>query len=175
MTEHPELYCSYITKGSYFYYMLNCGPDYNRWVEIALTYIPQKILWKYRCKLAFFGSGAMDACRISPQLRQKREIILLSERIFPKKGADEGVQKTRYFIFVVLHEVAHAIKNHRTNNLTKDESFIQEKEADELAIAWFNGHVAERNNPYLKTLNFNEINRTKAYYQKLREKVYEQG
>jgi hypothetical protein len=178
MTEHPELYTSSIVKGSYFNQMINCGPNYNRWVEIALYYIPADILWEYRDKLLFIGTGAMDARRVAPALRKSREIIVLSERIFPKKGANEGHPKVRYFIFVVLHEVAHAVLNHRSpllDNLTKEENEAQEKEAADLAIAWFNAHVQVINNQYLKAISLNEIDMAKAENQILIEKVYEQG
>jgi hypothetical protein len=178
MTEHPELYTSSIVKGSYFNQMINCGPNYNRWVEVALDYIPTDILWEYRDKLVFIGTGAMDACRVAPVLRKNREIIVLSERIFPKRGANEGHPKARYFIFVDLHEVAHAILNHRSpllDNLTEEENEAQEKEADDLAIAWFNAHVQARNNQYLKAISLDEIATAKAENQTLREKTYNEG
>jgi hypothetical protein len=178
MAEHPELYTSSIVKGSYFNQMINCGPNYNRWIEIALGYIPTDILWEYRDNLVFIGTGAMDACRVAPALRKSREIIVLSERIFPKRGANEGHLKVRYFIFVVLHEFAHAVLNHRSpllDNLTKEENEAQEKEADDLAIRWFNAHVQAINNQHLKAISLDEIYRAKAENQILIEKVYEQG
>jgi hypothetical protein len=176
MIEHPELYVSWITKDSYFNLMLNCGPNYNRWMEIALSYVPREILWKYRNRLAFFGSGAMDACRIPPQMRKKREIIFIAERIFPKMGDDEATPESRYFFFVVLHEIVHAIKNHRSpalDNLTKEEAVSQEKEADDLAMTWFNRHVVVKNNTYLKPITFDEIAVAKVKNQKLMEATYE--
>jgi len=93
MTEHPELYTSSIVKGSYFNQMINCGPKYNRWVEIALDYIPTDILWEYRDKLVFIGTGAMDACRVAPALRKNREIIVLSERIFQREEQMRAIPK----------------------------------------------------------------------------------
>src|SRR5208283_1751237 len=110
MKEYSELYASRIIKGSYFNQMLHCGSNYDDWAEYALRYLPPDILWNYKDKLAFIGTGAMDACRVAPALSKDREIIVLSERIFPQKGAVEDNSKVRYFIFVVFHEIAHVIK-----------------------------------------------------------------
>jgi hypothetical protein len=178
MTEYLELYTSWIVRGSYFNQILNCGPKYNDWAEHALRCVPPAILWEYRDKLAVIGAGAMDACRVAPALRKNRELIVLSERIFPKKGANEGDSKVRYFIFVVLHEIAHVIKNHRSpllDNLTEEENEAQEKEAETLAISWFNAYIKERNNPYLKSITTDEIAEAKARNQELMEKAYKEG
>ena len=70
----------------------------------------------------------------------------------------------RYFIFVVLHEIAHVVKNHRSpllDKLTKEENEAQEKEADDLAIDWFNAYIATRNSPYLKSITPDEITESK--------------
>ncbi len=158
--------------------MLNCGPNYNDWTEHALRYLPRDILWNYKDNLAFIGTGAMDACRVAPALSKKREIIVLSERIFPKKGVAEDNPKVRYFIYVVLHEIAHVIKKHRSpllDKLTKEENEAQETEAEDLAISWFNAYTKERNNPYLKSITSDEIAEAKARNQALMDKTYPEG
>lgn len=179
MDEYHELYTPSRVKGSYFNRMIHCGSEHNYWAEVALSYMPPNILWEYKEKLAFIGTGAMDACRVAPALSKERELIILSERIFPKKNVRcEDDSKARYFIFVVLHEIAHAIKKHRSpllDNLTQAEFETQEQEAYDLAMSWFNEHVKEVNNPHLKAITPDEISLAKAESQKLRERVYEEG
>lgn len=178
MTEYSDLYTSWIVKGSHLNKILNCGQKYNGWAEHALCCLPPDIFWKYRDRLYFIGTGDMDACRVAPALSRDREIIVLSERIFPKKGAAEDNPKVRYFIFVVLHEIAHVVKNHRSpllDKLTKEENEAQEKEADDLAIDWFNAYIATRNSPYLKSITPDEITEAKEINQKLMEKAYEES
>jgi hypothetical protein len=175
MDEYSELYIPSIVTGSYFNTMINCGANYNGWVEIALQYVPKEILWEYREKIVFIGTGAADACRVAPALRTQREIIILSERIFPKRGAKEDALKAKYFIFCVLHELAHAVKQHRSpllDALTREENVAQEKEADDTALMWMEAHVQEVNNPYLKAIPLAELARAKAESQSLMEKAY---
>jgi hypothetical protein len=176
MNEYSELYIPSLVRGSYFNTMINCGTNYNGWVEIALQYVPPEILWEYREKIAFIGTGAMDACRLAAALRKEREIIILSERIFPKRGAKEDDLKVKYFIFVVLHELVYAIRQHQSpllDKLTKEENDAQEREADEMALAWIETHIRERNNQYLKAITPDEIALAKAESQKLMLKAYE--
>lgn len=179
MDEYLELYTPSLVRGSYFNRMIHCGFKYNYWVEVALSYMPPNILWEHKEKLAFIGTGAMDACRVAPALSKDREIIILSECIFPKKDVRcEDDSKARYFIFVVLHEIAHAINKHRSpllDDLTPAEIESQEKEADDLAMLWFNEHVKAVNNRQLKAITPGEISLAKAESQKLRERLYEEG
>ena len=126
--------------------MLNCGRDHNWWLELALKYLPEDVFDQTQGKAFYLHLRlTRDACRVARHYCQTREIILISERILPGENVkDETDYRTRYFIYVVLHEVAHAIKKHKSpifDNLTRDEFEAQEKEADELAITWFNDHV----------------------------------
>jgi len=160
MIDHDELYASWITKGSYFNLMIDCGDKYNQWVENALRYLPSEILDANKEKLVFISTVQTDACRVARNYCENREVILLSERILPKLGANEGQRKVRYFILTVLHEVAHAIKKHKSpkfDNLSEAEIQAQENEADKMALDWFNQHVEESNNKYLKPLTPQEI------------------
>ena len=94
----------------------------------------------------------------------------------PKQGANGGQSEVRYFIYVVLHEVVHAIKKHKSpkfDNLTEQENHAQEEEADAIALEWFNEHVKELNNPYVKPLTIEEINEMRKKNQVLMEKLYE--
>jgi len=127
MNDDRLLYQSSIIRGSYFNRMLDCGP-YDRWVEIALGYLPHEILEEHKESLAFI--------------------------------ANEGQSEVRYFFYVVLHEVAHAIKKHRSpqyDSLTDEEFEAQEKEADDLAFRWFNDHITALANPYLPAITDEEI------------------
>ena len=83
--------------------------------------------------------------------------------------------KVRYFIFVVLHEVVHAVKKHKTlkfDDLTRQENKAQEDEADKIAMGWFNEHVKARNNQYLKPITMDEINKMDQKNQVLMANLY---
>ena len=124
MENYRALLINWRGKTSPFHSMLHCGINYcNDWVQRALKYLPQKILWDYKDKLAFCSTAERDGFRLSRTLCEEREIIiLLSERIFPKSRAMERAEcddEGQYFIFAVLHEVAHAYKNHPDPRLEK--------------------------------------------------------
>ena len=81
----------------------------------------------------------------------------------------------RYFIFVVLHEIAHAYLKHlspKLDSLTDSEMEAQEDEADKLALQWFNGYVEARANSFLPKLTRDEIDKAKTKSTKEREKIY---
>lgn len=89
---------------------------------------------------------------------------MLSERIFPRRGATEGDDKYRYFIFVVLHEFTHAYLRHRSpmfDSLDAEENEAQEIEADELALKWFNDYISKKANPYFVELTQDELTKAK--------------
>lgn len=160
MDEMERLYISWRTEGSYFNKMIHCGENNNIWVENALEYFPKEILWANRENLAFISTAECHACRVARELCEKREIILLSECFFPKSGTAEDHITVRYFNYVVLHEIAHAIKRHKSpmfDNLSAKEKEDQEKEAKELAMTWFNQYVNSRNNSFLKPITSAEI------------------
>ena len=176
MTDTENLYESWLIPGSYFNEMLECGSYYNQWVEIALKYLPQAVLEENKDKLVFITTAQRDGCRIARYYCENREVILLSERILPKQGADEGQPEVRYFIYVVLHEASHAIRKHKSqkfDGLTTEEDKAQEAEADEIALEWFNEHVKARNNEYLKPITREEIEQAKSKNQALMKKLYD--
>lgn len=149
--------------------MLDCGSSRNRWVEIALGYLPYDVLEEHKEGLVFIAMGERDACRLARQYRE-REIILLSEHIFPDPGVAANHPTARYFIFAVLHEVAHAIRKHRSprfDGLSKEENDAQEREADELAYQWFNDHVKREDNPYLLPLAADEVRKAQERNQQI--------
>ena len=156
-----ELYVSSLVKGSYFNEMLDCGSEHNWWLELALKYLPEDVLDQHKESFLFTSTAYRDASRVARHYCQTREIILISERILPGQNVRvETDPKARYLIYVVLHEVAHAIRKHKSpifDNLTEDEFEAQENEADELAMLWFNDHVMKRNNEDLGPITKEEI------------------
>ena len=171
MTDDRLLYQSSIIRGSYFNRMLDCGP-YDRWFEIALGYLLRDVLDEHKENLAFISMAHRDGCRLSRVLCETREIILVSDHVLPKGQTDEGQPDVRYFIYVVLHEVAHAIRKHKSpqyDSLTQEEYQAQEEEADTLAFQWFNDHIALLENPYLPAISREEIEQAQAKSQKIME------
>jgi hypothetical protein len=156
--------------------MLDCGGRYNRWVEIALGYLPVEVLDENKENLVFISTAQMDACRVARHYCENREIILLSDRILPKRGADEGQSEVRYFIFTVLHEIVHAIKKHKSpkfDDLSEAQYQAQEEEADNLAFRWFNQHINELNNKYLPPLTTDEVEEVEQKNKELMDKLYD--
>ena len=85
----------------------------------------------------------------------------------PKKGDDS---KERYFVFVILHEIAHAVKQHSSpllDRLTQEQIAAQEQEADEQALSWFNDYVEKNMHLNLKLLTHDEIEAVKRINQEL--------
>jgi len=178
MENFLDLCLPWKVKESPFHQMLYCGEKYyNRWVAEALRYLPPKIIYEYKNKLAFFSTAEADGYRVARKLCD-REIILLSERILPKKGATEDQKEVRYFIFAVLHEVAHAIKEHPSplfDQLSRREVEAQEQEADNQALTWFNEHVKlfSSKKPYLRPITLDEIEKVRENNQNLIVKMHE--
>src|SRR3989304_8948648 len=115
-----------------------------------------------------------DGCRLARVLCETREVIVLSEHVLPKAHANAGQPDVRYFIYVVLHEVAHAIRKHRSpeyDSLTSDEVDTQEREADALAFQWFNDHITALPNPYLPVITLDEIARAQARSQEIMKEL----
>jgi hypothetical protein len=175
MKNKYELPKQKIFESGNFNAMLDCGYEHNRWLETALKYLPEDVFGKNKEEFLFTSTATRDACRVARHYCQTREIILISERILPGKNVkDEADPKARYFIYVVLHEIAHAISKHKSpkfDNLTNDEYESQEKEADELAMSWFNEHVAKRNNDYLLPITEKEIKAAQDKNKELMKKL----
>lgn len=175
MIDYDKLYASLIAKGSYFNLMIDCGDLYNQWVEYALHYLPPEILDANKEKLVFISTAQLGSHRVARYYCENREVILLSETILPKAGATEGQPEVRYFIFTVLHEVAHAISKHKSpkfDNLSEVEIQAQEDEANKMALDWFNQHIEKRRNRYLKPLTQQEIKIQEDKNIKIMEKLY---
>jgi hypothetical protein len=145
-------------------YLIDCGVD-SGMVWAALQYLPADILQEYKNKIAFFCCADTDGLRISRETIQGRDVIILSERIFYEpnkhiKNTPLSLPEGRYFVYIVLHEVAHVIKKHGSLQgphgefMASDEYKYQEKEAKNQALKWFNDHAKTIGD---KPLKFREI------------------
>lgn len=165
----------WFVKGSHLNQMLNCGPSYNGHVQNALEYLPCAVFNKIKTSMAIYSTNEIDGCRLAREVCKSKESILISERIFPRRGATEGDNNYRYFIFVVLHEIAHAYLIHlspKFDSLTANKIEAQENEADDLAFQWFNDYIVRKANPYLTKLTPDEVNKAKAKSKEEREAIY---
>jgi hypothetical protein len=155
--------------------VLACGYEHNWWLKRALEYLPEDLFEQNAKGFLFTSTAASDACRVARRYCQTREIILISERILPGRKVSEVTDpKARYFIYAVLHEMAHAIGEHKSpflDNLTKEECEAEEKEADELAMKWFNDHVAKLKNEHLRPITKEEIKEAQKMNQIVMKKL----
>ncbi len=159
MTKPEELYRPSVINGTYFNRMLQCGARANGWLEHVLTdCLPTEIFDDWKDKLAFISTANSDAFRIARKTREERELIFISEHIIPPHGASEGHPEVRYLYFVALHEVVHAIRQHKPpNEISEEANNAQETEADALALEWFNAYIKRTKNPYLKEFTKEEL------------------
>lgn len=128
--------------------LIDCGGDFaNAAVRSVLAdYLPPDVLSAFDGRLVLVSTTCVDGLRLTKSFCRDREVIVLSERIIPAKAGDEEFHPNyRYFIFVVLHELAHACREHLSPTLdclTQEEADAQTREADELALKWFNEHAS---------------------------------
>lgn len=138
--------------------MMNCGQTGNIWVQHALDCLPDELFSEWPNKLAFVSMKESDGRRLTRAFCEGHDVIILSERIVPKQGTNEGSPEVRYFYFVVLHEVAHAICQHRPlNEISQKDNDSQEAEANKLAFQWFNEYLEERNSPHFPAFTEAEL------------------
>jgi hypothetical protein len=128
--------------------LIACGGDYaNAAVRSVLeNYLPSDVLSAFDGRLALVSTTGVDGVRLTKSFCRDRDVIVLSERIIPVTSEDEEFHPDyRYFIFVVLRELAHACKDHLSplaDDLTAAQLDTQMREADELALNWFNEHAS---------------------------------
>jgi len=121
------------------------------WINKALEYLPKEVKKRESGNLAIVGVGEFGGCRL-PKHYRKREIILLSDWIFPPPSHEEGNETGKCFIITLLHEIAHAVLKHKSpkrDELSPEEDGNQETEADSTAIDWYNQHIESIGNEYL--------------------------
>lgn len=128
--------------------MLYCGTSMNTWIKRALTYLPNDIFDKINGKIAFTTLKG-NACRLAREICEYEDIIILSPWIFSYIPASscETDKEGRYFIFCILHEVAHAVFNDLPpNKISEKENTDQEGKANKYALEWFNDYALEHRN-----------------------------
>ena len=125
---------------------LNCGRDGDFWISHALDdCIPDDVWDEHGDQLVFVSTTESDGRRLGQAFTAGKHIIVLSERVIPHGRLTEGHPRVRYLYFVVLHEVAHAVRDHRPpNEITPEQNQAQEDEANALAFEWFNGYLATK-------------------------------
>ena len=154
--------------------LIECGDDYaNAAVRSALeNYLPADVLSAFDGRLALVSTGNVDGVRLTKSFCRDRDVIVLSERIIPVTSEDEEFHPDyRYFIFVVLRELAHACKDHLSplaDDLTAAQLETQTREADELALNWFNEHASTT--LFQPPLTVNEIEELRSNARASREK-----
>lgn len=153
--------------------MIACGILQNKWVEVALDYLPDDVFDKIDKEIAI-TCLLSDACRLGKEICNHEEIIILSPWIFSfiPPGSSEIDKELRYFIFCILHEVAHAVCKHLPPyELSPEKRQDQELEADRYALKWFNDYALENSKRGLTSLSIEEINKQKDIYQKKLEPI----
>jgi hypothetical protein len=141
----------------------DCGANGNFWGRYAMDCLPDEVWDACNDKLAFVCMAESDGRRLTKQFCEGRDIIVLSERIVPrarKSEADEGV---RYFVFVILHEIAHAHSEHLPpDEISTEANDAQEAEANALAFYWFNASIREKNRAALREFTQEELERAQV-------------
>jgi hypothetical protein len=153
---------------------IDCG-DYNHVVGLALEYVPRNLLLRHGKRMALVATPDRDGKAITKSFNRSRQVIVLSELIFSMKtGANITHPDFRYLIYVVLREVAHVVKGHRSqslDDLSPDEKDAEEAEAKGLAVRWFNAHAKSVEYPQ-SPITYDEIARgekkTRAKKKKLK-------
>jgi len=121
-------------------------------------------------RLAFVCMDSSDGRRLTREFCENHEIVILSERIVPRGVLAEDDPKVRYFMFAVLHEIAHAYCDHEAPNaISAAGNAAQEGDADELAYAWLNKYLKSKKQPEFTDA---ELERAKAASQAEWDKAF---
>ena len=145
---------------------LDCGRDGNFWIGHALECIPDEIWNEHGDRFAFVSTTDSDGRRLGRAFAADKHIIVLAERVIPRGPVTEDHPGVRYLYFVVLHEVAHAVRDHRPpSEITPEAKQAQEDEANALAFEWFNAYLATRMANGLAPYTADELNEAQAHMQ----------
>lgn len=131
--------------------LISGDPSQLFWNKKALEYLPKDVKKRESKNLTIVGVGELGGCRL-PKHYREREIILLSDWIFPPPSHSEGDETGKFLIITLLHEIAHAVLRHKSpknDKLSPEEDEYQETEADSTAIDWYNQHIESIDNEYL--------------------------
>ncbi len=153
--------------------MLYCDIHKNSLIETALSYLPDIIFDAISGKIAITALQS-DACCLAHKICKHEEIIILSPWIFSfiPAGSCEIDKEFRYFIFAILHEVAHVFLEHiDSDEISGPEKQKQEDDADSHALEWFNSYVSEHRDAGHTTLSISEVREMQEKYQKNLETI----
>jgi hypothetical protein len=117
----------------------SCSDDAKTNITHAIQCIP--LLELEGMNILFVCIDNSDARRLVMENYKEFEIIVISEFVVPRNWRIEDDWTKRYFNFVILHEVAHALQKHKSpNQLTANEHENQEADADAKAMEWLNSY-----------------------------------
>jgi hypothetical protein len=121
----------------------DCGPFLAPIVrQVVEEAVPDEILDQHDASLFFICMSSRDGLRLTKHVRENFEVIILSDHIAPSHSQiNQDDPVFRYFMYTVLHEVAHAVKGHKSriyDGISAEEGNAQEEEAHGLATEWFN-------------------------------------
>lgn len=95
-------------------------------IKTAIGYLPMALVNEWpKQKVALITMYDRLGLRLSKDLRESRELIFLSERVFPRNGVPEENQIYKHFIFVVLHEIAHIYLDHPQKILEEERDIYE--------------------------------------------------
>lgn len=101
-------------------------------IQRALEYIPEEVHTDIP-ETAIYTTTTRFGIVLGPDIRKKYEVVMLSDKIIPPSGTPDADRFFRFFVFTVLHEVAHIF------------GCNSESDADETAMSWYNKHISEIN------------------------------
>jgi len=159
--------------------IVHVGVNNDGWINLALKYLPDDVLEWIEKNLIIVSNPERAGCRVPRSVCDEKEIIIISELLYPENGdyyAGDKEQNyspaVRYLIFIVLHEIAHAIHDDLSPtyaHLEEPEVKKQEDKADAQALEWFNKVAIEKQE---KQLSHEEINSAKSELNKRANKYY---
>jgi len=130
-------------------------------IEHALCCIPAEILDSI--DILFVCVDSSDARQLVMSSYLGYEIIVISEFVVSRNWRTEDHWGKRYFNFVILHEVAHAVSRHGVSRGAEDQ-LRQEDEADALALEWLNDYFSSKGmDPFTEEELISSKNRVQAY------------
>lgn len=150
------------------------GSYHDPWVRFAFGYVPPEVRRSLANKVVIASTGDTDGKTLPASRTQGRAVILLSERMLPDKSASDGTPEGRYFVFIVLHELAHVhLKHPHPAESTPGRVAADEQKADAKALEWFNRHVRKVGVPEEPEMTIEEVlkakevsaSKIKAYYE----------
>lgn len=121
----------------------SCSREAETCIVHALQCLPSKVLDD--TKFLFVCVDNSDARRLVVENYQGYEIIVISEFVVPRNWKTEDEWSKRYFNFVLLHEVGHALYRHKSpNSISSEANSSQETDANNFAYKWLNAYLASK-------------------------------